>query len=149
LVRDDRVTGLIANTRDITDRRLLEAQLDRAERLASLGRLAATVAHEVNNVLMGMQPFTELIQRADATPAMTAKGAWYISRSIARGKRIVQDILRYTQPAEAILKPVNIAEWWEALLPEITALTSNQIRLVNEFPAELSVLADSSQLTQV
>jgi len=150
LRRGNRVAGIIATTRDITDRRLLEAQLERADRLASLGRLAATVAHEFNNVLMGMQPFTELMQRDGASRKTAAKGAWHIGNSIARGKRIVQDILRYTQPAEPMLRSVNVAAWWNEIEPEIDALTSNEIAVVTNFAdEELSVLTDAAQLTQV
>jgi PAS domain S-box-containing protein len=50
---------VILNCRDVTDRRKLESQLEQATRLASLGRLAATVSHEFNNVLMGIQPFID------------------------------------------------------------------------------------------
>src|SRR6185295_17022754 len=107
---------------DITDRRLLEAQLERANRLSSLGRLAATVAHEFNNVLMGMQPFTELMQRSGATQETIVKGAGHIANSIARGKRIVQDILRYTQPAEPMFRSVDVGAWWREIEPEIDAL---------------------------
>ena len=150
LRRGTHVEGVIATTRDITDRRLLETQLKRAERLASLGRLAATVAHEFNNVLMGMQPFAELMQRDGSSRETVTKGAMHIANSIARGKRIVQDILRFTQPAEPILRSLHLAEWWEALLPEIEALTANDIDVVTDFPPEpLFVLADAAQLTQV
>jgi PAS domain S-box-containing protein len=150
LTRNGRVTGVIATTRDITDRRMLESQLERANRLSSLGRLAATVAHEFNNVLMGMQPFAELISRPGASQAIIAKGARHITSSIARGKRIVQDILRFTQPAEPSARPLDLGQWWNTLLPEIGALTSNSVRVVSDFPPEsLHAVADSSQLTQV
>jgi PAS domain S-box-containing protein len=150
LMRGGRVTGVIATTRDITGRRMLEAQLEREQRLSSLGRLAATVAHEFNNVLMGMAPFAELMQRPGASAAASAKGARHISASITRGKRIVQEILRFTQPAEPALRAVDVASWGNAVLPEIRALTSTEIEIVSDFPADpLTVLADASQLTQV
>jgi PAS domain S-box-containing protein len=150
LTRNGRVTGVIATTRDITDRRMLESQLERAHRLSSLGRLAATVAHEFNNVLMGMQPFAELISRPGVSEATIAKSAWHLTNSIARGKRIVQDILRFTQPAEPSLRPLDLGQWWNTLLPEAGALTLNNVRMVSDFPPEsLQVLADASQLTQV
>ena len=63
LVKRGKPSAIVVNARDITERKLLEAQLLQANRLAGLGRLAATVAHEFNNVLMGMQPFAELMQR--------------------------------------------------------------------------------------
>ena len=98
LVKRGQASAIVVNARDITERKLLEAQLMQANRLGGLGRLAATVAHEFNNVLMGMQPFAELMQRPDATPQIISKGAWHIANSIQRGRRIVLDILRFAQP---------------------------------------------------
>ncbi|HXH91052.1 MAG TPA: PAS domain S-box protein, partial [Thermoanaerobaculia bacterium] len=52
LVKKGRTAAIVLNARDITGRKFLEAQLTQANRLGALGRLAATVAHEFNNVLM-------------------------------------------------------------------------------------------------
>jgi two-component system cell cycle sensor histidine kinase/response regulator CckA len=146
---DGKVANVIVNARDITERRLLLSQLEQANRVNGLGRLAATVAHEFNNVLMGMQPFAELIQRPHITPAMAARGAGYIASSIARGKRVALDILRFTQPAQPNLGRVVLRNWWNQLRPEVQAGTENSIRLEWEFPERLSVIADETQLCQV
>jgi PAS domain S-box-containing protein len=144
------VAAIVATARDITERTLLEKQLEQAHRLTSLGRLAATVAHEFNNVLMGMAPFAELMQRPSMKPDVVARGARHIATSIARGKRVVQELLRFTQPAEPELKPLHLANWWSALAAEMRAMLPNQIALVTDLPAGApQVVADSSQLVQV
>jgi two-component system, cell cycle sensor histidine kinase and response regulator CckA len=145
-----RVTAIVTNARDITDRKLLEAQLAQANRLSSLGRLAATVAHEFNNVLMGMQPFTELMLRPNVAPSMISKGAWHISNSIQRGKRIALDILRFTQPAQPVTAVVDVGEWWEKFAPEAEIVLGNVVRLVSTIPHhDVCVVADKEQLSQV
>jgi signal transduction histidine kinase/CheY-like chemotaxis protein len=144
------VTAIVTEARDITDRKLLEAQLAQANRLSSLGRLAATVAHEFNNVLMGMQPFAELMQRPNAAPSMISKGAWHISNSIQRGKRIALDILRFTQPAQPVTALVDVGEWWEKFAPEAEVIVGNVVRLVSKIPYRgTCVVADKEQLSQV
>lgn len=144
------VTAIVATARDITERKLLERQLEQAQRLTSLGRLAATVAHEFNNVLMGMAPFAELMQRPDVKPDLVSRGARHIVTSIARGKRIVQDLLRFTQPAEPDLKPLNLASWWETLGGEMRAIVPNNLKIDAHLPPAASpVVADASQLAQV
>jgi two-component system cell cycle sensor histidine kinase/response regulator CckA len=144
------VTAIVTNARDITDRKLLEAQLAQANRLSSLGRLAATVAHEFNNVLMGMQPFTELMLRPDVAPSMISKGAWHISNSIQRGKRIALDILRFTQPAQPVTAMVDVGEWWEKFAPEAEIVLGNVVRLTSTIPHHgVCVIADQEQLSQV
>jgi two-component system cell cycle sensor histidine kinase/response regulator CckA len=150
LVEQGRTTAVVINARDITERKLLEAQLVQANRLGGLGRLAATVAHEFNNVLMGMQPFAELMQRPDATPEIISKGAWHINNSIQRGRRIVLDILRFSQPHVPVTATVNLGEWWESFVPEAEAVLGNMIDVTSTIPrAGLHVIADRSQLSQV
>ncbi|MEA2336385.1 MAG: two-component system, cell cycle sensor histidine kinase and response regulator CckA, partial [Thermoanaerobaculia bacterium] len=150
LVKRGHTAAIIINARDITERKLLEAQLVQANRLGGLGRLAATVAHEFNNVLMGMQPFAELMQRSDVTPQIISKGAWHIANSIQRGRRIVLDILRFSQPHIPVTATVDLGEWWESFAPEAEAVVGNLITVVSTIPKSgLYVLADRSQLSQV
>jgi PAS domain S-box-containing protein len=150
LVKHGQVTAAVANARDITERKYLEAQLAQANRLGGLGRLAATVAHEFNNVLMGIQPFAELMQRPDATPQMISKGSWHIANSIKRGRRIVLDILRFAQPHVPVTTSVDLGEWWRTFAPEVEAVLGNVISLVSNVPETgLFVIVDRSQLSQV
>jgi PAS domain S-box-containing protein len=150
LVKRGHTAAVIINARDITERKLLEAQLVQANRLGGLGRLAATVAHEFNNVLMGMQPFAELMQRPDATPQIISKGAWHIGNSIQRGRRIVLDILRFSQPHLPVTTAVDLGAWWEGFAPEAEAVLGNMIAVESTIPKHgLYAVADRSQLDQV
>ncbi|MEA2165990.1 MAG: hypothetical protein QOK37_4117 [Thermoanaerobaculia bacterium] len=149
LVKNGQTSAIIVNARDISERKILETQLAQANRLGGLGRLAATVAHEFNNVLMGMQPFAELMQRPDATPQIISKGSWHIANSIKRGKRIVLDILRFAQPHIPERSVIDLNEWWKTFAPEAEAVLGNVISLLSAIPANLCVIADRSQLSQV
>jgi PAS domain S-box-containing protein len=150
IVRAGQVEATILNARDVTDRRLLEWQLEQANRVNSLGRLAATVAHEFNNVLMGIQPFAELLERPKISSETLAKCARHIGNSIQRGKRVALDILRFTQPSAPERKPIRVGDWLERLLPEIEAQCDNNIVVACERPAESPmVLADAGQIAQV
>ncbi len=149
LVKKGRTSAIVLNARDITGRKLLEAQLTQANRLGALGRLAATVAHEFNNVLMGMQPFAELMQRPDAKPDLIAKGAGHIANSIQRGRRIVLDILRFAQPYQPVMAAVDVREWWETFAPETENVLGNMISIVSAIPHGLYATADRMQISQV
>jgi PAS domain S-box-containing protein len=142
------VSSLVVNGRDVTEKRLLVAQLEQANRVNSLGRLAATVAHEFNNVLMGMQPFAELMQRPGVDPATVTRGARSIINSIARGKRVTLDILRFTHPAQPTFAPVDLRTWWERTAPELSSLGGG-IRIECTVPPRLAVTADAAHLTQL
>jgi PAS domain S-box-containing protein len=150
LVSSDQTAAVVVNARDITERKLLEAQLVQANRLGGLGRLAATVAHEFNNVLMGMQPFAELMQRPDATAEIIAKGTWHIGNSIQRGRRIVLDILRFSQPHVPVTDSIDVGVWWESFAPEAEAVLGNMVTIDAAIAKEvLYVIADRSQMGQV
>jgi len=145
----DGTRTIIVNGRDVTDRRRLEEQLEQANRLTSLGQLTATVAHEFNNVLMAMQPFADLLQRPNVSRETIAKGAFHIANSIARGKRVAQDMLRFARPAEPTIVPLDLSEWWERLVPELQAPTGNNIDFSWSFDPSLRILGDAAQLSQV
>ncbi len=66
-IRDSsgKMIGVVLVFRDITDRRMSEGALMRAEKLAAAGRLAASVAHEVNNPLEGLTNLVYIARRSD------------------------------------------------------------------------------------
>lgn len=148
-VIDGGVPSVVVNARDVTERDLLQRQLARANRLTGLGHLAATVAHEFNNVLMGIQPFADLLQRPDPTPELLRKCGSHIARSIQRGKRVALDILRFTQPAAPDLKAVDLQDWWHELESEVRGLLAYHTELEVNLVPGLGVVTDASQLAQV
>src|SRR5687768_11789379 len=66
----------------------LEEQRRQAARLASLERMAATIAHDFNNVLMGISPFVEVIRRGKSIDISLD----HISRAVKRGKHLTEEI---------------------------------------------------------
>src|SRR3954453_21053991 len=133
---------------DESERLRLENRLLQAERISSLGRLAASVAHEFNNVLMGIQPFIDLLnKRAGADPAVKL-AAPRIADAVARGKRITQEILRFTRIGEPTRVAVKVNEWLQAFGPELEQLAGPDVKVTIESDASLFMLADAHQLRQ-
>jgi PAS domain S-box-containing protein len=87
-----RVAGLII---DITDSRLSEQALRRAEKLAAAGRLAATVAHEVNNPLESLVNLVYLAQQTEGLPAETARHLELADAELRRIAQIVRQTLGF------------------------------------------------------
>jgi two-component system, cell cycle sensor histidine kinase and response regulator CckA len=134
---------------DESERLRLENRLLQAERISSLGRLAASVAHEFNNVLMGIQPFIDLLtKRAGHDPAVKL-AAPRIADAVARGKRVTQEILRFTRIGEPTRVPVNVAEWLHAFEPELAQLAGPLVTVTAAADPSLTMLADAHQLRQV
>jgi nitrogen-specific signal transduction histidine kinase/CheY-like chemotaxis protein len=139
--------GVVVTFTDLSERRKLEARLEQANRLSSLGRLAATVAHEFNNVLMGIAPFVEVVRRAPSAQKV-ATSLDHIANSVKRGRRITQDILRFTQPAEPVRARVEVESWVHAVAMEARSLLS-PIFDIEVDVQPLSVEGDANQLHQI
>lgn len=141
---------LLINCRDITQRKTLERRLEQANRIASLGRLAATVAHEFNNVLMAVRSMAEAIRRNPAATERNAQLVPKIMEAVDRGKRITEGILRFTRDAEPVIVPVEVRSWAANLESELQGMLRNDIRLRMTLPEnDLTVAADAQQLTQL
>src|ERR1051326_2685748 len=144
------IRGLFLNLHDVTDRKRMESELAQLHRLTSLGRLAAQVAHEFNNVMMGIQPMVEAIRRRADDDATLLRFTDVIATSLQRGKRITTDILRFGRPAQLSLRPVNVQELMQKVADEIRPLLGDRVAVelcVDDPHAQ--VLADPAQLAQV
>jgi len=158
-IKDERgnITHFVSTAKDITERRQAEAalqqseaRLQQAQRINSLGRVAATIAHEFNNVLMGIQPFAEMIHRRVGPDQDLGKAAESIINSIKRGKGVTAEILRFTNPSPPKLQVIQARPWLITLEPELRQLAGNTCPLEVELPDDsLSFAADQQQLEQV
>ncbi|MFN2572306.1 MAG: sensor histidine kinase [Gemmatimonadales bacterium] len=90
----------------MTDRLLdAQSQLVRSEKLASIGRLAAGVAHEVGNPLGAIGTYVEVLRRRGVDQEVMAG----MARELERVDRIVRSLLDYARPQEDALAPVDTA----------------------------------------
>ncbi len=101
VVGADAQAGTIVILEDITERAELEEQLRISEKMASLGLLAAGVAHEVNTPLTGISSFTQmLLEQADPSDPRT-KVLEKIEKQTFRAARIVNGLLTLSRPSAA------------------------------------------------
>ncbi|MBK5260423.1 MAG: response regulator, partial [Thermoanaerobaculia bacterium] len=123
-------------------------QLAHTRRVHSLGRVAASIAHEFNNVLMGVQPNLEVLRRRATTEQMAP--LTHVLQSIQRGKRITEEILRFTRPSEPDLACVGVGEFLSAWKREFLSLAGDGIEIDLESEgAELFMNADPLQIAQI
>lgn len=132
------------------ERRRMERKVHQMQRVDSLGRVAATIAHEFNNVLAGINPFAELIRRNPSVGDSGQKAVLQILSLVTRGKRVTQEILHFAQPADPELKRVDLQEWVAQLLPELRMAAGQRIAIEFEGASNpLFVRCDSAQMQQV
>jgi len=141
--------GAVIAFQDLTERIRLERQLKSAERVSYLGRVAATITHEFNNVLMGMTAFAEIIAR-HASDERSVKAAAYLMRGIQRGKQITAQILSLAQTADPKTVRFDVAEWLRRHHAELSAAATESVEVwlvVDDEP--LPIRCDPAQLQQV
>jgi PAS domain S-box-containing protein len=119
--------GTIVLLEDITSRVQLEEQLQISEKMASIGLLAAGVAHEVNTPLTGISSFTQmLLDGADPDDPRT-KLLEKIERQTFRAARIVNGLLNLARPAKVEQAPVDL----HVVINDVLSLLDHQFRTSN------------------
>ncbi|HET9710057.1 MAG TPA: ATP-binding protein [Gemmatimonadales bacterium] len=82
-----------------------QSQLVRAEKLATVGRLAAGIAHEIGNPLGGASTYLEVLRRRGSEPEVVSA----LRRELERIDKIVRSLLDYARPREEALQSVDVA----------------------------------------
>jgi PAS domain S-box-containing protein len=145
---DTKPLRMVGAVMDTTALKQMEDQLEQARRVSSLGRIAASMAHEFNNVLMGMQPNLEVIRAR--VPSDLDVPLDHVLQSVRRGKRVTEEILRFTRPADPSLQCVAVAQLMTGWRQEIEPVLGAKIELkIGDLPPDLYVDADPLQIVQV
>lgn len=144
------VPHLLVVISNVSEQRRMQQRLERADRISSLGRLSATIAHEMNNVLMGIMPFAEVVRRRGKDDPALQNAAAHILKSVERGKTVTQDILRFTRATgEPELRPLDGAKLLARVTAELRPRLDETVQLEVMCEEGLYLVGDSAQLEQV
>ncbi|MCA9610605.1 MAG: PAS domain-containing protein [Myxococcales bacterium] len=157
ILRDGRVEGGVGIVDDVTDRREIEVRLAQGERMASLGRLAAGVAHEINNPLAYVRTNLDLARReleglrgADAATIDRALHALLrADDGVERVRVIASDLKTFSRGDDGSWQPVQMRRVVDAAIN----LAWNEIRhraeLVREIGPASPVMGSETRFVQV
>jgi len=149
----ERHIGYIVNFQDLTDLRRMEHQVQRAQRLAAVGQMAAGVAHEIRNPLASISGSIELLRRTPQLDTESAALMEIVVREVDRLNGLITDLLEYARPRERVPVKLALAHLLEETLrvfgqdrsqPGVTTALD-----VAPADAALEVVADAAQLRQV
>jgi len=140
---------VVAVLEDVTERRMLQAQLVQSQKMESVGRLAGGVAHDFNNLLTAIIGYAETAQAQAADPALQAD-LEEIGRAARRGADLTRQLLTFarTQVVEPRVVDVNESIQTSDKLLRRLAGPAVEIELRLEAQAG-AVRVDPSQLEQV
>jgi PAS domain S-box-containing protein len=141
-------TGLLGIFRDLSLVRELEQRLRRADRLATVGRMAATVAHEIKNPLVALKTFVDMVPRRAKDPAFIARFRDIVPKEVDRVNAIMEDLLDLSRPPRLSPRPLQVEE----VIARCVALYEHQatergITLVQDLAQDLApIRADPEYL---
>jgi PAS domain S-box-containing protein len=145
------ITGLCLVGRDLSRRRQLQTELIQTERLAAIGKLAAGVAHELNNPLSGILAFSQdLLLEAEPDDSNREDYEIIVNETL-RCRRIVRDLLEFSRQKPPERQRVQLNFVVSQVLPMVERQASfHNIRFVLELEDELpDVYVDPHQIQQV
>ena len=159
-MRAERLELLASLEQQVEDRtaelKAANAQLVRSEKLSSLGRLAASIAHEINNPLAGILTYAKFLIRtldevpvSEATRESAIKQLRLVQRETERCTAIVRNLLEFARERPIKVGPVDL----RAVIDEALTLLSNEARLrtitiEKDFSSFRLVHGDAGQLRQ-
>ncbi|MBI2202427.1 MAG: PAS domain S-box protein [Candidatus Rokubacteria bacterium] len=146
---DGHQLGLIAVCEDLSVIREMEARMRHADRLASLGRMAANIAHEIRNPLASLSGAIEVLAHTPAVADERERLSQIVLRESDRLNGIIRNFLDYARPAPLTRVEVNIAE----LVDEVLLLLEHgrmpaHVKIRRDFPGELRWPIDAQQFRQ-
>jgi PAS domain S-box-containing protein len=148
---DGKVSNVILIVTDVTEKATLEAEAMRAGHLASLGELAAGVAHEINNPINGIINYAQIFANVSKPGSREAEIAGRIMKEGDRIAGIVRSLLSFARER----KEEKMASSLQVILFESLTLSEAQFRkdgieLKMDFPADLAeITANPQQIQQV
>lgn len=132
------------------DLRKTEAQLVRSEKLASLGQLAAGIAHEIRNPLTSINILIHSLTESLPPETSHREDLKVIEEEIQRINEIVEQFLRFAKPAPPLFKETEIAPVFDETLQLLKPrLERDRISVHREFDALPPITLDRDQMKQV
>ncbi|MCF8062905.1 MAG: cache domain-containing protein [Deltaproteobacteria bacterium] len=141
--------GIRLSLTDITERKRLEVQLQLSQKMEAVGTLAGGIAHNFNNLLMGIQGYASLMLLSmDANHPHYAKLKG-IEKQVRSGSRLTNQLLGYAREGKFEVRPASLNHLVRET-SDTLSLTRKDIRIQFDLDPDLSLIrADQGQIEQV
>jgi PAS domain S-box-containing protein len=144
------VNGMVVNARDITERKRLEEQLHRSQRLEAVGRLAGGVAHDFNNLLMVITGYSHMLLEAMHSSDPARPDLEQVVKASERATDLTRQLLAFSRRQGVRASLVNLNVLLQEMDRMLRRVLGEEIELIVRLAAELkTVRADPGQIEQV
>lgn len=144
------VVGMLVTFQDLTQLKQVEADLQRADRLAAVGRLASGMAHEIRNPLASISGSVQLLMEAEHVSQEDHRLMGIVVKEAERLSGLLTDFLTFARPPVPRKETVNVASVLNELVDMLMAdRRFAEVRLHKHFPEQVEMFLDRGQVWQV
>ncbi len=142
--------GAVHILQDITAQKRMESELIQAEKMAAVGQVAATIVHEIRNVLSGLQSGVEFLEATFAPEDSRRQSCAVLQTELDRAFRILEDIRLATHPMKLKVQDSALVPLLDEVLSRFTSqFTSRGIHLHRRFQENIpSIYLDPLRMEQ-
>jgi PAS domain S-box-containing protein len=150
LIREGEYSFMLIVNSDITEKKQLETQFLRAQRMESIGALAGGIAHDLNNILTPILTSVQILEMRVGDDEKNAKVLRIIENNVTRGVKMIKHILAFARGGEPELRVVYPNELIDEVALFIRNTFPTNIRVVVSSKDDIAaIMGDYTQLYQV
>jgi PAS domain S-box-containing protein len=149
-LEDPDVQGIVLNSRNVTERKRLEAQLRQSQRLESVGQLAGGIAHDFNNFLSVIRGYARFLLEGMDEDEPLRSDAMEIEKAAERASSLTSQLLVFSRHEVVQRRVVDVAEVLSGLTSLLGRTLGEDVTLRTEVERPLRrVVSDPTQIEQV
>ena len=143
--------GALAVFNDVTRQKRMEEQISHLDKLAALGRLSSSIAHEIRNPLTGIAAGIQYLQRAGQVADSQRENIEFILDEVKRIDRLIGDLMSVVRVSDLIYGETTLEDLIRSSIASMNDLASRKsVAVTTEFPGEpRTIVVDADRITQV
>lgn len=148
--QEDEIIGIVGEIIDLTEMKKLQRQVERNDKLASLGTMAAGIAHEIKNPMVSLKTFTQMMPKMFDNEEFRRKYNEIVPSQVERINDLMTALLHIGKPQKVQPAKMDINDAIREVLLLCESDRKNyDAEIIRDYEGELFVFADRSQMIQV
>lgn len=134
---------------DITEKKKLEYEIIRSEKLASLGKMSATIAHEIKTPLTSIKMNIDMISKSNDLEPEDKESIEIISKEVNRLNKLVKEVLQISRTAPLSLDKISLHDFLDEVISQANSNESNKLIHFSNNSNNSEIFIDPDKFKQV